>query len=109
MHHYNIYPTQQTRNQEQKIAYLIRNHTQLIPHQARQDVFEERQVDALGLDDFELAVARVQWEGRRGCFARFYGAGEEVEGEEFHCCGGWRVSAGKRGFVGGRGVEGKRE
>jgi hypothetical protein len=38
--------------------------------------------------DFELRVAGVQREGEGVCFAGFDGAGEEVEGEEFHFVGG---------------------
>ena len=37
----------------------------------------------------ELRVFEVERKGERGRFAGFYGAGEEVHGEKFHCCAGW--------------------
>lgn len=68
------------------VAYLLRNHAYFVPHQSRQYVLQEGQVEVCFLD-FELGVARVQGEGERVGFAGFDGAGEEVEGEELHCGG----------------------
>jgi hypothetical protein len=73
---------------------LARNHADLIPHQARQYVLQERQIE-VGFLDFEFGVARVQRERRGVRLAGFDGAGEEVEGEEFHFGGvGWIDSGG---------------
>jgi hypothetical protein len=66
------------------VSYLARNHAYLLPHEPRQYILEERQVEVCFLD-FELGVAGVQGKGGGLGFARFYGAGEEVEGEELHC------------------------
>lgn len=41
--------------------------------------------------DLELGVAGVEGEGERVRFAGFDGAGEEVEGEELHCGGGYKA------------------
>lgn len=66
-----------------RAAYLFADDAQLLPHQPRQDVLEERQVQ-LGFDDFEFRVPGVQREGGGLRFAGFYRAGEEVECEELH-------------------------
>lgn len=67
-----------------RVTYLFRNDAYLVPHQARQDILQKRQVE-VGFLDFELSVARVQREGERIGFAGFDGAGKEIEREELHC------------------------
>jgi hypothetical protein len=67
-----------------EIAYFARDCADFVPHQARQYVFQKRQVEVCFLD-FELGVAGVQGERGGVCFTSFDGASEEVEGEEFHC------------------------
>lgn len=64
-------------------AYLSCNRSNLRPHQPRQNILQEVEVEVC-LDDFELGVARVEGEGGSFCFAGFDGAGEEVEREELH-------------------------
>lgn len=67
-----------------KKNYLRSNNSHSIPFQAGEDIDEEGGVVG-GFDLVELDVAAVEREGERGGFAGFDGAGEEVEGEEFHC------------------------
>jgi hypothetical protein len=64
-------------------TYLATNRPQFWPHEARQYVCQERQVD-LGLEDLELSVARVQREGCDVRFACLDRAGQKVESEELH-------------------------
>lgn len=71
------------KEERRRKTYFIHHAPQLRPHQARQDVLQEGQVDVC-LDDLELRVARVQGERSGRGFARFDGAGEEVEREELH-------------------------
>lgn len=60
------------------------------PFEPREDVTEERGV-GLGFDDLELDVPGVERECVGGGFTGAAGAGEEVEGEEFHR-GRWWVA-----------------
>ncbi len=78
-------------------AYLCTYNTQLLPHEPRQNIPQKSKIDISFLD-LEFCIARVQGEGRGVRFACFYGAGEEVEGEDFHCedCGQSERLGGRR-------------
>jgi hypothetical protein len=51
--------------------------------QSRRGIDEQSGVQLDGVL-YELGVLGVQWVGLAGGFAGFYGAGEEIEGEDFH-------------------------
>lgn len=76
-----------TRDPSTLTTYLSGYAAHLLPHEAREYVFQKREID-VRFDDFELGLAGVQGEGGGGGFAGFDGAGEEVEGEELHFGGG---------------------
>ena len=56
------------------------------PIQPRKHIFDEERVQ-IDFYLFEFGFFGVEREGRRRGFAGFAGAGEEVEGEEFHLRG----------------------
>lgn len=90
-----------TRDPSTLTTYLSGYAAHLLPHEAREYVFQKREID-VRFDDFELGLAGVQGEGGGGGFAGFDGAGEEVEGEELHF-GGVLFFLLLRCYVGGRG------
>lgn len=67
-------------------THLRRSRLHGIPIESREDVLEE---DGIVFDFLllELGVAEMKGEGERGCFAASNGAGEEIDGEQFHCLG----------------------
>lgn len=67
-------------------TYLFADCAKLLPHQAGQNIAQERQVHVC-LEDLELRVLGVQGEAGSLGLARFDRAGEEVEREELHCGG----------------------
>jgi hypothetical protein len=64
-------------------TYLAAEAPQRTPLDAQQDVLDELGAQ-VGFDDFELGVLGVQGEGLGRAFAGLAGAGEEVEGQDFH-------------------------
>ncbi len=65
------------------VTYLCSRTSNSIPIQTGKDILQKRGI-VIYLPTFELGVAKMKGEGERGGFAGFYGAGEEVDCEEFH-------------------------
>lgn len=65
-------------------TYLRGSHLHGIPIKSRKDVLEEDGV-VFDLLLLELGVAEMKGEGEGRCFAAFDGAGEEIDGKQFHC------------------------
>lgn len=64
-------------------TYLATNSPNFFPHQAREYVLKEWEVDVC-FNDFEFGIAGMEGEGCGVRFAGFDCASKKIKGEEFH-------------------------